>query len=226
MTKYLTASLVCAVIMSGAAYQSAFAQKRAQHIINMLQKKYETFDDFSADLLQIQEFLFSEAQDTTEQKIALLKQDYFKIETAEITLVTDGKIIKEYNRYEQKITIDEIDNTSPNTYFPREFLFEFPERYVPVDFRQETRSGSRGFTLVMEPKKPDEEIIQTLEVWVDAADSLVKYIRYADFNDNENIYILSNIQIDRGLIPEYFELRIPDGVTVKTVDLRRKKGND
>jgi len=210
------------IIIFGLSAQSVFGQNKAQDVIKFLQKKYNTINDFTADLIQIQEFGFSGAKDTTQLTIALLKKDYFKIKTSDITIITDGKIVKDYSIYEKRVTIDYYEK-SQNSMLPREFLFEFPKRYIPADFRSETRYESSGFALEMEPKNPDEEIMQTLEVWVDAADSLVKYVSYTDFNDTETIYELSNYKIDTGLTPKDFELKYPKGT--KVIDLRKKMSN-
>ena len=214
--------ILTAIFFMVSAAEGVLAQKKAQDVIKMLQKRYDTLNDFTADLLQVQAFEFSGVTDTTQLIISLLKKDYFKIETPDVILVTDGKTVKEYSIYEQKVTIDELGQ-SENSFLPREFLFDFPKRYTPVDFRREARNGTSGFTIVMEPKKPDEEIMQTLEVWIDAADSLVKYVRYSDFNDNENRYNLSNYKVDIGLTPQEFEIIIPEEADVRTIDLRRKK---
>ncbi|KPK90419.1 hypothetical protein AMJ80_08415 [bacterium SM23_31] len=207
-------------LILGLTVQGVFAQDKVQDVIKFLQKKYDKINDFTADLLQIQEFGFSGAKDTTQLSIALLKKDYFKIKTADITIVTDGKIVQDYSISEKRVTIDYYEK-SQNSILPREFLFEFPKRYSPVDFRREERYGSTGFILEMEPKKPDEEPIQALEVWIDAADSLVKYVRNTDLNDTDTIFILSNYKTDTGLTPKDFELKYPDGT--KVINLTKKK---
>jgi outer membrane lipoprotein-sorting protein len=198
------------------------SQNKALDVIKMLQKKYTTIHDFSAELRQIQTFKFSDKPDTIKMTISLLKEDYFKIETSQMMLVTDGKIVKDYAIQEQQITIDDFSRT-PNSFLPKDFLFEFPKKYTPVDFKRENRGKKTGYTIVMEPKKPDEEIMQTLQVWIDAADSLVKYVHYTDFNNNSYIYFFNNYTVDNGFTAKDFELKIPAGVTPKIVDLRKKK---
>ena len=199
-----------------------YAQNRARDVIKLLQERFESLNDFTADLVQVRKFEFSGVTDSSSMKISLLKEDFFKIESSNVVIVTDGKIISDYDIFEKRLTIDDVDESSTDSFLPRDFLFKFPDRYDPVDFRLEDRDGSKGYLIAMEPKKPDEEIMQSLEIWIDSADSLIKYVRYTDIDDNDNVYFLSNYKIDIGLTPEHFELIPAEGV--KVVDLRRKKG--
>ena len=201
---------------------TSHAQDRARDAIKLMQERYRSLSDFTAELIQVRVFEFSGVTDSSSMNISLLKDDFFKIESSNVVIVTDGKQISDHNILDMRITIDDVDASSNDSFLPRDFLFEFPDRYDPVDYLPEQRNGSSGFLIAMEPKKPDEEIMQSLEVWFDSADSLVKYVRYTDIDDNDNIYFLSNYKIDIGLTPEHFELIPAEGV--KVVDLRRKKG--
>ncbi len=199
------------------------AQRSAQNAIKILQKKYDELNDFSADLLHVREFLFSSEKDTSSQKISLLKENYFKIETSDMIFVTDGITVKDYSLYEKRVTIDIVDNRSSDSFLPKDFLFEFPERYNLVDYRESSYQGKPIYILALEPKNPDEELMQYLEVQIDPADSLVKYVKYTDFNENENIYILDNYHVDTGLAPEQFDIHLPDDTDIRIIDLRSKK---
>ncbi len=201
----------------------SFAQGSAQSAIRMMQERYEKINDFSADLFHVREFLFSGTSDTTDQKISLLKEDYFKIETADLILVTDGVVVKDYSIYERRITIDEVDSRSSESFLPKDFLFEFPKRYIPVDYRKSVYKDRTAIILELEPKNPDEELMQHLEVRIDPADSLVKYVKYVDFNENENIYIIDNYYVNTGLTPEDFDILLPDGADIRVIDLRSNK---
>lgn len=200
------------------------AQNRPRDAIKLMQERYKLLNDFTADLTQVRFMEFSGVTDTSLTKISLLKEDFFKIESPNVVIVTDGKTLTDLDIFDNRLTIDDVDPSANDSFLPRELLFEIPDRFDPVDFRVEERYGSNGFLVAMEPKKPDEEIILSLEVWIDSADSLVKYARYTDIDDIEYVYYLSNYKIDIGLTPEHFEL-IP-GEGVKVVDLRRKKGLD
>ena len=221
MKKYLSQSTVVILLVFGISIQDTTAQNRASDVIKLLQKRFETLSDFTADLLQVREFEFSGVVDSSFLKIALLKEDYFKIESSNIIFVTDGKTIEDYDILEKRMTIDEADENSRDSLLPRELLFEFPKRFSPVDYISEDRYGSSGFLISLEPKKPDEELMQILVVWFDSADSLVKYVRYVDIEDNKNVYVLSNYKIDTGLTPEDFKINPPEGTRI--VDLRPKK---
>lgn len=201
---------------------TSYAQNRARDAIKLLQERFESLNNLTADLVQVRKFEFSGVTDSSSMKISLLKEDFFKIESSNVVIVTDGKTISDYDIFEKRLTIDDVDGSATDTFLPRDFLFKFPDRYDPVDYRLEDRYGSKGYLIAMEPKKPDEEFIISLEIWIDSADSLVKYVRYTDIDDNDNVYFLSNYKIDVGLTPEHFELIPAEGV--KVVDLRRKKG--
>ncbi|MFC1513911.1 outer membrane lipoprotein carrier protein LolA [candidate division KSB1 bacterium] len=201
----------------------SFSQRRAKDVINIIQEKYKRINDLKADLLQIEEVGFYAVLDTAQIKISLLKEDYFRIESTDAVWVTDGKISQDFNRTKNILTIDDF-REDDDTISPKKFLFEFPDKYNIEDFRQESKFNSSGFILEMVPKKPDDEMTQFMEVWVDAADSLVKYVRTIDFNESEKIFILGNYVTNTGLTKVDFEIKT--NAETRPIDLRKKKGSE
>lgn len=196
------------------------AQKNANQVIKEMQKKFTGLKDFDTEFLQIEIWDLYGKVDTLRGRLSHMKKDYFKIETDGAILITDGEKVWDYNIPERQIIIDKFDK-SRDSFIIRDYLFDFPKRFITVDFRAEERGGKQGYYLEMEPKKPDEETIQELAVWIDAADFIVKMAKYTDFNDNIVEFILQNFKADTGLSKDDFILKIPEGV--KVMDLT--KGN-
>jgi len=199
------------------------AQKSAGEVIKNMQNIYKNLKDFESSFLQIEEWDLAGTVDTVQGRMAHLKDDFFKIETDNITIMTDGKKVWDYNIFEEQLVIDYLDKDDKDSFLLNNYLFDFPKRFSTVDFIPEKRNGADGFFISLEPKNPDEEWIVALEVWIDAADFVVKMARYTDYNDNVIIFILEDFKGNVGLKPEAFKLTIPEGKKVKTIDLT--KGN-
>jgi outer membrane lipoprotein-sorting protein len=201
---------------------AAYAQTRSSDVIKLVQDKYKAIENFKAEFIQVQEWTLLEMADTTSGTISLVKPDYVIIESEEYRVMTDGKSVWDYKLLENSAIID-IFEPGGNTFLPREFLFEFPERYYPVDFRNEQRNGKDGYVIEMEPRKPDEEIMQYLEVWIESGIWVVKQVKYTDINDDILHYFLTNYEINTDLSVEDFE-NLKPGKDVKIRDLRKKGG--
>jgi len=213
-------ALCAAFMMTGCLAPRLYAQKNAGEVIKAMQDRYERLLDFETDFLQIEVWELTGAVDTLSGVMAHLKKEFFKIETGNVHIMTDGVKVWEYNIPDKQVIIDKLDEEQ-DSFLLKTYLFDFPKRFITVDFRREERDGRQGYYIEMEPKKPDEEAIQSLHVWIDAADTIVKMVRVTDFNDNDVIYILKNFRADVGLEPGDFQLKIPEGEKVKIIDLTK-----
>ncbi|MFC1732966.1 outer membrane lipoprotein carrier protein LolA [candidate division KSB1 bacterium] len=216
----ITRLAVFLAILSSAFY-SAEAQKNDSEVIRLMQNTYNRIEDFRADFLMIETWELAESVDTLRGTMTHMKDDFFKIETANDIISTDGETVWHYDMLEAQFIIDYLDK-SKDSFVIRDYLFEFPRRFSTVDFRREEYDGRPGFLIALEPKNPDEETFIFLEVWIDAADYVVKKARSRDFNDNDVEFILENIEINLGLSSKAFtEFKL--GENVRTIDLT--KGN-
>jgi len=213
---------IAAFIVTLLCIQTAFAQKNAGDVIRQMQKNYNDLTGFESVFIQVEEWQLAGTVDTLRGTMSHLKKDYFRIDTDNTSIMTDGKKVWEYNQLEEQLVIDFMDE-SRDSFLLKSYLFDFPRRFLTVDFRREERSGRPGFFIAMEPKKPDEETILALEVWIDAADFVVKMARYTDFNDNIVVFIIEDFKPNSSLTPESFKPDIPEGKKVRVIDLT--KGN-
>ncbi|MCP4725227.1 MAG: outer membrane lipoprotein carrier protein LolA [bacterium] len=212
------------IVFSMLLSPDTFAQTRSRDVIKLVQDKYEAIDNFKAEFLQVQEWTLLEMADTTSGTISLVKPDYLIIESPEVRMMTDGKSVWDYKLLENSAIID-IFESGGNTFLPKEFLFDFPERYYPVDFRTEQRDGKNGYVIEMEPKNPDEEFMQYLEVWIEAEIWVVKQVKYTDINDDILHFFLTNYEINTDISVEDFE-NLKPGKDVSIRDFRKKGGQD
>lgn len=199
---------------------STEAQKSAGDVIKEMQKQYEVLKSFESEFIQIEEWLFSETQDTLSGSMVHLKEDYFSVSTGTKTLMTDGEKVWELDLLEEQLVIDFMDD-SEDSFLLKNYMFDFPKRFITVDFREEAREGNPGYFISLEPKNPDEETIIALEVWIDAADFIVKMARYTDFNDNIAVFILKDFKPNVNVSPDKFKPEIPEGMNVKIIDLTK-----
>ncbi len=211
---------VLGLIFLFASFSEADAQKSSNDVLKLVRDKYNDMINFQADYLHIQNWTYSEIIDTVRGEITLLKPDYYILESSDIRFMTDGKAVWDYNLLENKANIDHYEKTD-DTFLLKDYLFEFPKRFITVDFRQEERGCVPGFVIEMEPKKPEEEMMQNLEVWVDALVWAVKQVKYVDIDETVTHYMLNNYRVDVEFTQVDFDEKKP-GTGVKIRDLRKK----
>ncbi len=218
--KKLYLTVIISALLPAFSVNNLIAQMRSSDVIKLVQDKYKAMENFKAEFFQVQEWTLLETADTTRGNISLVKPDFLIIETTEARLLTDGKSVWDYKLLENSARID-IFESGGSTFLPREFLFEFPDRYITVDFRNEQRNGKDGYIIELEPKEPDEEFMQYLEVWIEADIWVVKQVKYTDINEDILHYYLSNYEINTSMSVEDFE-KLKPGKDVKIRDLRKK----
>ncbi|MFC1564404.1 outer membrane lipoprotein carrier protein LolA [candidate division KSB1 bacterium] len=216
-------TIITAMTLLLISASSSEAQRRSSDVIKLIQDQYNAIENFKAEFLQVQEWTILEMSDTLRGSISLIKPDYFIIETSETRLMTDGKSVWDYKLLEKSAIIDKFDPEG-ESFLPKEFLFEFPKRYYAVDFRQEERNGKDGFVIEMDPKNPDEEIMQHLEVWVESGIWVVKQVKYTTIDDDILHYYLNNYEINTDINVGIFE-NLKPGSEVRIRDFRKKGGD-
>lgn len=197
--------------------------KNADELIEFMQTTYKVLTNFTADFIEINKYEGFDEIDSTSGKIAMLKPDYFLLETRVRRFMTDGLSIWDYNLVENRVTIDTYEDTN-ESFIYKELLFEITDKYVTEDFRPEKRRGKKGYVIDFVPKKPDEETIQYMEVWIEEGIWVVQEIKTTDIDETNLHFILNNFKLDTDFTKETFLSKLPNE-KVKTTDLRKKGQN-
>ena len=215
MRKYITYFIV--FIQLFILYSSHYASEDVNKIIKKVQKKYEKVDILNADFKQINRFQLTNIQSEIYGSIWISKDNKFRFETEDQTIVSNGEKFWRYNKLEQQVLIDYAKKTQQDV-FLNNFLFNISDHYTSQLVSESKIHGNKVYEIRLSPKTPDDSFFRFIKVWIyDNTWNLEKVI-YTDFNDNEVEYQMEKIELNPQISSDIFEFKAPAGVEV--VDLR------
>lgn len=153
---------------------------------------------------------------STQTGTVLLQGTRYRIETADQTLVTDGRTSWIYSRPDAQVLVN--DYVEDETAFsPTDFFTRYPDRFHVALDRRETLGGVKHEVLRLTPKEPGA-FVEGVRLWVRATDGLPTRVEIRDGNGTEMRFELSKIEVNPKLSRSAFTFTAPKGVEV--VDLR------
>lgn len=91
---------------------------------------------------------------------------------------------------------------------------------VTAEFPEER---GQGYHLKLLPRYARiKKRIASMDIWIDAESFLPSGLKYTEPNGDHTEYRFYDVEINVELPPERFELELPPGVEIETVDLRRR----
>lgn len=193
MLKYIIC--LAAVLMFSANAQNA------DETVKSLQGKFNGIKDLSASF----------KQDKMGGTIYFKKDNMYRIELGNLTLVSNGKTTWSYNKKENKVVINDYDETTSSMFSFNSIIKEYPAKCTTV-------SSKDGGTTVLTftPKKNVKLGFTSAKVWV-SGDNLVQKI-VIEKGKNPLQISLSNYKINQNLSNSHFNFIPPKGS--KIIDLR------
>jgi len=192
--------------------------EETETIIKNIQTKYSATKDFTINFKQIFIWRLAGTTDTVMGTIYWKKENYYKFQTLDKVISTDGKSVWSYSLFTNQTLIDNF-HEEDELFLPRHVLFEFPDEYSTKYIGKEAIEKQYYYVLQMTPKSEDELFIQTLKVWIDPKTWLAKKVEYTDLRDNITIYIVEQIKLDQGLDESIFQFTPPTGS--EAIDMRQ-----
>jgi outer membrane lipoprotein-sorting protein len=183
-------------------------ERELVRILEGMDQRWESLPGLTAQLTHTWEWVLAGETQITEGSIYLASGNRFRIETENLTLVSDGKSIWQYSPSQKQVIIDRIDPLKPNA---------SPER---PEWVREEREGRARFAVIQLHREETADP-RTVEAWVDSERFLVVRLSYTDGAGNRHRYELDGIEIAQQP-DDRFEFDIPEGVVV--VDMRRPGG--
>ncbi|MDZ7340658.1 MAG: outer membrane lipoprotein chaperone LolA [candidate division KSB1 bacterium] len=189
---------------------------RAEDIIKKAKNKYDKIKTLKADFVQT--FHWKLADNIHQQKgtVWLKGKDQFKIQTADQVVVCNGRTLWTYSDFNKQVIIDHVDKSREVT-LPRDIFMVYSEQYRPYYVGVEKIDGEECSVLELVGKSEDQ-FIKQMKIWIHSKLLLPIKIEQLDLNNNENRYVLSNIELDIPLAANLFEYQPPAGVEV--IDMR------
>jgi len=193
------------------------ADRKANDIIKKVRKKYDGLSTFYAEFTQTFHWKLADNIHQSQGKIWLRGKDKFRIETDDQTVVSNGKTVWTYSKFNNQVIIDNIKGSSEEVRLPKDIFFNYAEQYQAKYIRKETFESQDCYVLELHAKTEDIFITE-MKVWISTKMNIPIKIEQVDLNKNVNTYVLKKIELNKSLDKNFFEYKIPEAVEV--IDMR------
>ncbi len=174
--------------------------------IKKVQNEFIKLKSLQADFIQI-----SNNKISLKGKFFFNKENHYRIELQNNTIITDGTTIWNYDKKRNRIVVSNMDN-DPLAFSLKEYIFNYPA--VCKITEEKTIEGKVIITL-----KPQKENLNFKEVklWL-TNNFLVNKIEVKDYNGSSFAFKFNNIKIDNNINPGLFKPN--KNSDAKIIDLR------
>ncbi len=209
----LAAMVLPLALGPGAAGQEHSAEETAR-LLEQLRARWQAIPGLQAGITHTFEWVLAGETQTTVGRIHLAGRDSVRIETGDVTIVSDGRTIWQYTPAQKQVIIDRVD-PAREVVTPGQLFSAYTDDVNATWLREERLGRLRMAVLRLERlTQADPRVI---DVWVDTRDLLVVRLEYRDGAGNNHRYVLDEVTVTVQ-DPTLFTFPIPEGVTV--VDLR------
>ena len=173
--------------------------------LKSLQNKFETINDLTVDI-----FHKAQGKESFTGKLSFKKENKFHLDLKNNLIVSDGNSIWNYNRKENKVIINNVDESGPSFFSFSTFVYDYPSRcYIA--------SEQNGEVLVFTPKENSNLNFTKAKLWINKENLVSKVI--LENRGMGNIEVsFSNYKLNQNLVDSKFSFTPPEGSTL--IDLR------
>jgi outer membrane lipoprotein-sorting protein len=202
-------ALLCASALLASA-------QTAQEVMEKARKKYEALADVDLKFSQSVRFPASRVEQKITGTLQMKKGNRYRLETDEMTVVTDGTVLWSYSRATGQVI---IDNFSPEErgFSPEKILSAAPADVGATLLGRERVGGTSCYILKLIPPG-EQSFVRTMKLWIGEADHLTRKALVTDANGKESTYLVTEIHANIGVPDSRFSFTPPEGAEV--VDLR------
>ncbi len=210
MRSFVIALLTCVAFAAPALAQTA------EEELEQVRKKYDTVNDAELRFSQTVRFSMSKVEQRLDGTLLMKKGNKYRVETDEMTVVTDGETVWSYSRINNQVLIDRF-KLDERSFSPERILMAAPADFSASLLGHEKVGKVETVVLKLLPAT-DQSFLSVLKLWVDEGDHLIRKVEMTDANGKETTYVVTEIRINSGVTDGRFTYKIPEGV--ETVDLR------
>jgi chaperone LolA len=196
------------------AVSSAEAQS-AQDVLEKARKRYEELTDVELRFTQAVKFPVSRVEQRINGTLQMKKGNHYRVETEDMTVVTDGTTVWSYSRGTNQVLIDRF-SMDERMFSPERILTAAPEDFSAVLLGKE-KIGTHE-TVVLKLTPTEEGLVKTMKIWIGESDHLTRKVEMVDANGKETTYLVSDLRVNTGVPESRFTFKAPEGAEV--VDLR------
>ncbi len=182
-----------------------YGQNNSNELLNAVQSKYNSINTLSTD--------FSKSSGNKEDfsgKIYLKKENKLRIELKNNTIITDGETFWNYNKKENKVIINNYDESEPSELSLNNFIQVYPSK-------SNVSSGEEGNykTLTLVPKTAELNF-SSAKLYINNDDLVEKVI--INSSTGKSTITLSGYKLNQDIPDSEFTYSPPKGI--KVIDLR------
>lgn len=213
MRRYLY--LLLLPVFTAALFSIASAQSQnGSQELKKLQDKFKSINTLSADFHQSGS-LSGKNGGQMEGRFFYQKDNKYRIELKNTTIVSDGRVLWNYNRNGRKLVINDLQNESP-AFSLKSIIYDYPSQ-SRVESLGKEQSGGRQYSVLRLTSKDDESSFKTAKLWVDE-ENLLKKIEIRGAGGAVQTFELTSVKINQNIPSEKFTFKAPEGSEV--IDLR------
>ena len=181
------------------------AQDNSDEVLKSLRSKYDSINSLTVD--------FSKSSGTNgafSGKLYLKKENKFRLELKNNTIITDGNSIWNYDKKQKKVIINYYDESDPSEFSLHSFINDYPSKCT-------VSSGKEGEyeTLTLVPKTSGLNF-KSAKLYIDNDNLVDKVI--IDNDSVKSTIVLSGYKLNPDIPDSEFTFSSPKGI--KVIDLR------
>lgn len=181
------------------------AQENGNQVLKALQDKFKTINDLTVDIVQK-----SGGKEVLSGKLFFKKENKFYLELKNNFIISDGSTSWNYNKKENKVIINEVDETDPSFFSFNSIVYDYPSQCS-----LSTEKG--GEILVLIPNDNSDLNFNKAKLWINK-ESLVDKIILEGSGPAETEISFSNYNLNQNLTDSKFNFSPPEGSSI--IDLR------
>jgi chaperone LolA len=185
---------------------SIFSQNNGNNLLQALQNKFNNLSDLTAQFEQSANGTVNLAG-----KIFYQKGNKLRLELKNITIVSDGNTVWNYNKNQKKVIISNYDGSDPSILSIENLINNYPSK---CSVTEETNGNERMLTLI--PKDSDLNFSR-LNLTV-GKNNLIEKAEIDEPASGTVIITLKNYKLNTGINNSEFTFTPPEGC--KVIDLR------
>jgi len=171
-----------------------------------VQNSFKKLDSFSSDFVQ-----YSNGKVNLYGKLFFKKPNKMKLDLKNIQITSDGKTVWNYMKKQNKVMINNYDESDPSLFTIDKFLFDYPSKCVSAD------QSENGKSFILLTPKEDFESFKKAKLYINDKNEL-KRISITDINNNLIEFELKNLKYNLSLVDSDFIFTPPNNS--KIIDLR------
>jgi outer membrane lipoprotein-sorting protein len=195
----------CFVVLLGVA--TCFAGNEGEKLLRSLQKKFETINDLTVDIVQK-----SGEKEILSGKLSYKKENKFYLDLKSNFIVSNGFAIWNYSKKRNKVIINQIDKADPSFFSFDKIIYDYPSECT-VTLEKEGDSN----VMIFIPNESSNLGFNKAKLWV-GKDYLISKVMLNGLGSENVEVVFSNYKLNQDLPDSKFIFDPPEGSVV--IDLR------